>query len=585
MGLKTGTGTSPGGEDRDANDAARLRHARDRHSGFAVGQYLQPAPLLFTRDGHNAFLGDMYRGRSAFLVCAGPSLTSHDLSQLSRRGVLTMAVNNAAAVVRPNLWCSVDDPGNFCDAVWRDPGILKFVPLCHMEKPIWSRDAAGQLVETDQKVGDMPAVFGFRRNEAFVAEQFLREDTINWGNHGKRTDAYGQRGSRSVMLAAFRLLHFLGARQVFLVGCDFRMEIGKQNYAFEQDRTSASVRGNNSTYSILNVRLQHLRPFFEADGFQVHNCTPNSGLTAFPHMDYADAVSIATAEMPVKINTAGMYDRQARERTWEPATAPPNSPADDVTPEEVLSRRPRFSVVVPVRQGDAPFLANSWRTWIHHKPWLRHCPLLFIGDDSGVAAECLSTAGAAHPEISWTQFVPATAASWEFDMLDHAIEHIHTPWYLLLHPRAIATQRRDWITTDLTQTDRPGANPVFYACRWGYTKPADIFHRLDQWADTIGELARSDRLDWPYDDTSDRIAHDAISSWAFLGDRDWTQETLALRESPPPTNDWATYSLFCASRQRRPFVRLPVKEYGWDHSFAWTVSKHASRCERALATR
>ena len=42
--------------------------------------------------------------------------------------MLSCAVNNAAAVVRPNLWLAVDHPGNFCDTVWKDPAVLKFVP-------------------------------------------------------------------------------------------------------------------------------------------------------------------------------------------------------------------------------------------------------------------------------------------------------------------------------------------------------------------------------------------------------------------------------------------------------------------------
>ena len=46
---------------------------------------VQSPPLLFTPDGHNAFLGDMYRGRAAFLLCGGPSLLSHDLGRLRRQ--------------------------------------------------------------------------------------------------------------------------------------------------------------------------------------------------------------------------------------------------------------------------------------------------------------------------------------------------------------------------------------------------------------------------------------------------------------------------------------------------------------------
>ena len=127
---------------------------------------------------------------------------------------MTCAVNNAAAVFRPQLWTAVDDPGHFCDVIWRDPGILKFVPLDHMEKTFLVRDDQDRLVPSTERVGDMPAVFGFRRNEAFAAEQWLYEDTFNGGNHTDRVDAYGNQGSRSVMYIALRPLFGKSARTV-----------------------------------------------------------------------------------------------------------------------------------------------------------------------------------------------------------------------------------------------------------------------------------------------------------------------------------------------------------------------------------
>lgn len=238
------------------------------------------SPLLFTRDGHTAALSGIYRGQSAFLVCSGPSLVTQDLSLLRQRGIVTLAVNNAATIIRPQLWVSVDDPGNFCDAIWRDPGIWKFIPQCHLDKPFTVRRSDGRLVPSSEQVGEMPCVFGYRRNDTFVAERFLYESTFNWGNHAERIDAYGQKGSRSMMYVALRLLFHLGFRRVFLLGCDFKMERGKQNYAFEQDRSPSSVRGNNSSYKALNVRLKHLKPYFDREGFEVLNCTPNSGLRA-----------------------------------------------------------------------------------------------------------------------------------------------------------------------------------------------------------------------------------------------------------------------------------------------------------------
>jgi len=270
--------------------------------------------MIFTSVGIPITLANLFRGHTAFLICGGPSLATHDLSRLQERGVLLLAVNNAATIVRPQLWTCTDDPGNFADAIWRDPGIIKFAPLEHFDKPIYVRDAHEQLVPASTFVRDMPAVFGYQRNEDFVAERFLVEDTFNWGNHGSRVDAYGHRGSRSVMYVALKLLYHLGVRQVYLVGCDFQMTLGSQNYAFDQDRSRSSVNGNNHSYQVMNVRFAQLRPYFEEVGFKVANCTPNSSLTAFPHVPFEDAVNQVRGEFSQTILTAGMYDRQQRER-------------------------------------------------------------------------------------------------------------------------------------------------------------------------------------------------------------------------------------------------------------------------------
>lgn len=114
------------------------------------------------------------------------------------------------------------------------------------------------------------------------------------------------------MYVALRLLFYLGVRRLYLLGCDFRMKKGSQNYAFEQDRSDGSVNGNNSSYRVLNVRLKHLVPYFTKEGYEIFNCTPDSGLTAFPYVPYEDAIVDACARMPEKINTAGMYDRTER---------------------------------------------------------------------------------------------------------------------------------------------------------------------------------------------------------------------------------------------------------------------------------
>ncbi len=271
-------------------------------------------PMLSMPEGRSIDLAGIYRGNAGFLLGAGPSLSAVDLSKLMLRGVLLCAMNNVAAIVRPHLWVSVDDPGNFADVIWRDPAIIKFLPHEHMDQQLVARDANGGLFVSADRVAAMPAVFGYHRNERFDPSRWLYEETFNWGNRGNEPDLDGNTGGRSVMLVALRMLFYLGIRHVYLLGCDFRMALDQQNYAFPQARTRAAVHNNNNTFRILNHRLRHLKPHFDAAGFRVRNCTEGSELDAFPNVTLDEALSAVTAHMPKTISTEGMYDRQQRER-------------------------------------------------------------------------------------------------------------------------------------------------------------------------------------------------------------------------------------------------------------------------------
>ena len=298
---------APGGSARDGADHSSFRHNRMRDVGFKIGKYVQTPPLLFTRDGHSIYLGDIYRGASAFLIAGGPSFKDIDVEKLSSAGFLTFAMNNAVKGFRPDLWTCVDDPTHFIKSLWLDPKIMKFAPMSHADKKIFDNET---WKEMEMTVGDCPNVLYYRRNEDFKAEQYLFEDTVNWGNHTKLG------GGRSVMLAALRLSFYLGIRTVYLLGVDFDMS-DNNKYHFEQGRTEQAIKNNNDTYNLLKTRFTELKPIFEENGFQVFNCNPKSGLKVFDFVSFDDAIKSATEMMPedlVTERTNGLYDRNAKSK-------------------------------------------------------------------------------------------------------------------------------------------------------------------------------------------------------------------------------------------------------------------------------
>lgn len=286
---------------------------------------------FWNKDEQPIPLQGVYSGCSLFMVWSGPSLKTLNLDLLRQPGIITMGVNNSPMAFRPNLWVSVDDPANFAISIWRDPLIHKFVMLGKRDKQLWDNN---RWADSPWTVQECPNITYYRDNEHFKAtDEFLTEETINWGNHTARCEQCGAMrsdklpchgcggklfGARTVMLAAVKLAYVLGFRKVFLLGADFKME-PENTYAWKQDKGLGGIRNNNKTYERMCARFAALRPVFERNNFFVFNATPNSGLTAFPKISYTDALNIALTGFPNTKNerTYGMYERKGIDRDIE----------------------------------------------------------------------------------------------------------------------------------------------------------------------------------------------------------------------------------------------------------------------------
>jgi len=218
-------------------------------------------------------------------------------------------VNNGARTIKPNFWTCVDDPKRFCKSIWFDAAITKIVPHSFAEKRIFDNE---KWVDLKTVVGECPNVMYFHRNEKFMANRWLYEDTINWGN------SKDNGGGRSVMLASMKILFLLGFRNVFLMGADFMMT-DKLTYHFDEQRNEGAVRGNMSTYEKLKTEyFPQLKPHFEQEGFNVYNCNKESQLKVFDYVPFEDAIAFATANLGDVDNerTWGMYSKPEERQKW-----------------------------------------------------------------------------------------------------------------------------------------------------------------------------------------------------------------------------------------------------------------------------
>jgi len=257
------------------------------------------------------------KGSSLFIIAGGPSFSKVSVKHKKQLAYcMTMGINNSPKAFtkyfRPNYWTCVDGPDKFLHTIWEDPTIMKLVPESHKKKRLWNSDTNLPVKRT---VSGCSNVLFWKRGTGFNAKTFLTEPVVNWGNDKNTRDKNGVNGKRSVFHAALKLAYVLGFKNVYLLGVDFNMS-ETSKYAFEQDRTASSIKGNNASYKQMNYRFTQAQPYFLKKNFNVYNCNKQSGLTAFPYKPITTAIKEALdfvddSEKYIKgelENTLGLYE-------------------------------------------------------------------------------------------------------------------------------------------------------------------------------------------------------------------------------------------------------------------------------------
>jgi len=243
-------------------------------------------------------LRGMLAGRSVFLACGGPSANDLPLERLNERGIWTFAVNNMAGHSRfkANGFVCSDPLVKFSHSIWYDPAIMKFVPtpkLTNKGRGFIKRKVGPGSFETVGTVMDCPNVWGFQRNPwLWPDHRFFTENGAAWGNQDIGVKKTGEKKTVNTMLLAMRILRYLGASRVFMIGVDFRMGA---NYGYAFDQTVRHKRQgvwDNSQYEITNEWLCRMQEagVFEQFGIEFYNCFWESSLRAFPYVPFERAI-------------------------------------------------------------------------------------------------------------------------------------------------------------------------------------------------------------------------------------------------------------------------------------------------------
>lgn len=310
------------GERFDGCHLYRVAHC-DLCPSFEISEPTKPHPvytgpdgpppsvpgLVLATNGHKAdVLQGMLKRRAVFLLCGGPSLANMPLELLQQRGILTAGVNQLAATTfRPHMWFSVDPAAKFHETIWTDPAIMKFTTRERSNEHFKIGTSTTGRHMSEAALWEMPNMWFYRNSidkDGFNPDAFLTRSTVVWGGMYRGEIEVEK---RSVMLAALRLLYWLGAGVVYLVGCDFHMR-PERSYCFEGANKEPSTCGvNNTSYGVLNHWFSALRPRFERAGFHVFNCTLGGGLHSFERVKFETAVEHVLSTMPAEVDVRGLY--------------------------------------------------------------------------------------------------------------------------------------------------------------------------------------------------------------------------------------------------------------------------------------
>tara|TARA_Y100000310_G_scaffold336614_1_gene421644 strand:+ start:3013 stop:3678 length:666 start_codon:yes stop_codon:yes gene_type:complete len=145
----------------------------------------------------------------------------------------------------------------FDTEILEDERICKCIPrrLMTRKQPEWH----GRTIQ------EFPNVLPIKCTLEWEPQKFLNENSpVQWGDAPNNEN---NGGMRSTFLGSLRVAYDLGARTIFLLGCDCNDE------------------RENRYWDRLKEKLDEICPVFEEKGLTVLNCSKDSALKMFPYCE------------------------------------------------------------------------------------------------------------------------------------------------------------------------------------------------------------------------------------------------------------------------------------------------------------
>jgi hypothetical protein len=224
-------------------------------------------------------LDGLYAGQTAMLVGGAPSLREQPIELFTQRGVITMAMNNAAVHFRPTMWVSGDRPQCYDPQIIMDPTILKFAPAAQ---------AKVDIEDIKRKYYNVPNILFYMQQDNVTWDEYLAQrNTVPWYNN--------------TLFVGIHILYQLGVRRIILAGSDFGFGDNGRMYAHETALGSMEQKWNLDLYNSQVRELRLLKPVFERAGLTLMDSSKNSRVAqVYEHISLEKAVELCLDKFPPK---------------------------------------------------------------------------------------------------------------------------------------------------------------------------------------------------------------------------------------------------------------------------------------------
>lgn len=234
-------------------------------------------PVFFRPNNQNVHLFNWYNGDTVYIIARGPSIGKYledkeTCKLLSHPSICKFGMNSSPEIIdyNVNLWAGVDKLTKFPAAIYKNPNIMKFVPMNRfqvMNDGSKNQDRDKAVAYKDGQnvyIGHCPNVCGI---QTFLLEQHPNT-RMNFSSAylGSTACLYGYyKGMKSVFLFTLKTCILLGFKKIVLLGVDFTMSNDQPYYKqTASDYQGFHVDHNNKLYTTLSPLIKDIYKCLES---------------------------------------------------------------------------------------------------------------------------------------------------------------------------------------------------------------------------------------------------------------------------------------------------------------------------------